>query len=164
MDYLNVTQDHSFQRLAAFIRAASATEWAQAHPESKFGFYYANFVRLARQYHPDLRGDLMTAFSGMTSAAVEVDVMLSHYVTTDAVAWFVGLLDGNRQAVKTTLALLLAVASCEDTTLTPVEAAERTGTSESGWRNRAAAGLVPGARKVGKQWLIPSAWLKYGDV
>jgi hypothetical protein len=164
MDYLNVTRDENFQRIAAFIRTAKSTEWAQSHPESKFGFYYGNFVRLARQYHPDLRGDLIEAYTGMTSSANEVDVMLSHYVTTDAVAWFIGLLDGNRQAVKTTLALLLAVASCEDTTLTPVECAAQTGTSESGWRNKAAAGLVPGARKVGKQWLIPSAWLKYGDV
>jgi len=38
---------------------------------------------------------------------------------------------------------------------TPVEAARITGTAESGWRNRAAAGELPGAMKRGKQWLIP---------
>lgn len=39
--------------------------------------------------------------------------------------------------------------------LTCAEAAALSGTSESGWRNRCAAGLVPGATKKGKQWLIP---------
>lgn len=164
MDYLSITQDDSFQRLAAFIRAAKSTEWAQSHPECKFGFYYANFVRLARQYHPDLRRDLIEAYAGMTSSAIEADAQLMHYATTDVAAWFVSLLDGERQEVKTTLALMLAVASCEDTMLTPVECAERTGTSESGWRNKAAAGDIPGARKAGKQWLIPLSWIRYGDV
>jgi excisionase family DNA binding protein len=39
--------------------------------------------------------------------------------------------------------------------LTPVEAAALTGTAESTWRRRAAAGLVPGAVIKGKQWLLP---------
>jgi len=39
--------------------------------------------------------------------------------------------------------------------VTPNEAAAFTGTAESGWRNRAAAGDIPGAVKKGKQWLIP---------
>jgi hypothetical protein len=41
--------------------------------------------------------------------------------------------------------------------LTPAEAAELSGTSESHWRNRCAAGQVDGAFKKGKQWLIPRA-------
>lgn len=40
--------------------------------------------------------------------------------------------------------------------LTPAEAALISGTAESGWRNRAAQGKIPGATKKGKQWLIPS--------
>lgn len=43
----------------------------------------------------------------------------------------------------------------EPTMLTPAEIAVKTGTSESSWRNRAAAGKIPGAFKKGKQWLIP---------
>ena len=38
---------------------------------------------------------------------------------------------------------------------TAAEAAVFTGTSESSWRNRAAAGQFPGAVKRGKTWLIP---------
>jgi hypothetical protein len=41
--------------------------------------------------------------------------------------------------------------------LTPAEAAALTGTSESSWRNRCAAGQVEGAFKKGKQWIIPHA-------
>jgi len=41
--------------------------------------------------------------------------------------------------------------------LSPDEAAALTSTSASSWRNRAAAGKIPGAFKKGKQWLIPRA-------
>jgi Ser/Thr protein kinase RdoA (MazF antagonist) len=44
--------------------------------------------------------------------------------------------------------------------LTPAEIAAATGTAESTWRNKAAAGQVPGAVKKGKQWLIPRAVLR----
>lgn len=40
---------------------------------------------------------------------------------------------------------------------TAEEAAAVTGTAASGWRNRAAAGDIPGAWKVAKTWLIPVA-------
>lgn len=43
---------------------------------------------------------------------------------------------------------------------TPAEVASLTGTAESGWRNKAAAGEIPGAIKKGKQWLIPRATLR----
>lgn len=43
--------------------------------------------------------------------------------------------------------------------LTPAEAAQATGTSESHWRNKAAAGKVPGAIKKGKQWLLPRSFV-----
>lgn len=38
--------------------------------------------------------------------------------------------------------------------LTPAEVAAATDTAESGWRNKAAAGEIPGAVKKGKQWLL----------
>jgi hypothetical protein len=39
--------------------------------------------------------------------------------------------------------------------LTPAEAAAHFGGAEVTWRTRAAAGLIPGAVKKGKQWLFP---------
>jgi len=44
--------------------------------------------------------------------------------------------------------------------LSPAEVAQITGTAESTWRNRAAAGKIPDAVKVGKQWLLPRAVLR----
>lgn len=46
------------------------------------------------------------------------------------------------------------------TELTPAQVAEITRTNESTWRNKAAAGDVPGAHKEGKQWLLPRAVLR----
>ena len=51
--------------------------------------------------------------------------------------------------------LMLAWASATPDYLTPNEIADATGTAESGSRNKAAAGEIPGAVKKGKQWLIP---------
>lgn len=44
--------------------------------------------------------------------------------------------------------------------MTPKEVAEATGTSDSQWRNKAAAGQIPGAVKKGKQWLLPRSMLR----
>ena len=49
----------------------------------------------------------------------------------------------------------VAVALIPRQYVTPNEAAAFTATAESSWRNRAAAGEIPGAVKKGKQWLIP---------
>ncbi len=48
--------------------------------------------------------------------------------------------------------------------LTPAQVAALTATAESTWRNKAAAGDIPGARKAGKQWLLPRAVLRALDV
>lgn len=158
-NYTDILNNPNFQRLAACLRVASRPAWLQAHPASKFGFHFNNFVRLSHTASPDLRGNLIAAYSGMTVSIAEVDSNLSRYLTTEVLEWFVALLDGERQIAATTLSMLLAVAACEDTMLTPGEAAERTGMSDSHWRNAAAAGDIPGAQKRGNTWLIPQAWI-----
>lgn len=64
--------------------------------------------------------------------------------------------EGYRRAGAETWTLNLP-ASTVGQWLTPNEAAAMTGTASSGWRNRAAAGKIPGAVKKGSQWLIPAA-------
>ena len=49
----------------------------------------------------------------------------------------------------------IAVALIPRKYATASEAAALTDTAESGWRNRAAGGHIPGAVKRGKTWLIP---------
>lgn len=164
-DYAEIMQSETFQRLAAFLRVASRPAWLQAHPTCKFGFYFNNFVRHVKSYSPDLDEDIIGDYAGMVSSAVETDVRLAHTMTTDVLDWFISILsDDNHNRVAAILMLVLAVASCEDVMLTPVEAAETTNMSESHWRNRAADGSIPGSQKKGKQWLIPQAWVRFGDV
>lgn len=158
-NFTDILTNPNFQRLAACLRVATRPEWLQTHPSSKFGFHFNNFVRLSHTAHPDLRSDLIAAYSGMTVSIVAVDINLSRYLTPAVLEWFVALLDGERQVAATTLSMLLAVVSMEDTLLTPAEAAE-SGMSESYWRNACAAGDVPGAQKRGKQWLIPQSWVQ----
>jgi len=49
-----------------------------------------------------------------------------------------------------------AYAVARERMVTPAEVAAATGTGESTWRNRAAAGDIPGALMKGKQWLLPA--------
>jgi len=58
------------------------------------------------------------------------------------------------------MSMLFASAHAEDKYLTPPEIATQTGTSESNWRNKAAAGEFPGAVKRGKVWFIPYSVLR----
>jgi hypothetical protein len=51
--------------------------------------------------------------------------------------------------------MMLAYACASERFVTPAQVAAQTNTSESLWRNRAAAGSIPGAIKAGKQWLLP---------
>lgn len=157
MDILATLNNSNFQRLAALIRVAASPQWAQAHPESAFGFHYNNFVIRAEQYHPDLQTDVMEAMAGMIQAVGEADPQLARYASPDVIAWFVGVLAGPH--ARTIIVLLLGIARAQETELSAAEAAIEADTSESYWRNQCAAGRVPGARKVGKTWLIPRSWV-----
>ena len=59
-----------------------------------------------------------------------------------------------------------AYASGSDRFITPGQAATLGDDAESTWRNRAAAGEIPGAWKAGKQWLLPVSVIEvlYGVV
>lgn len=61
------------------------------------------------------------------------------------------------------LTAVLSGAALSPEWYSPVGAATATGTSESSWRNRAAAGQIPGAFKVGKQWVIPASAVQQTD-
>jgi hypothetical protein len=161
MEFREIMKETSFRRLAAFLRVASSSQWHHAHDANKFRFYYDNFVRLVQSYHKDLISDIIGAFSGMVSEAVMADVYLAHYYTTDELDWLLKVLDGENPGV--ILMMLLAVSATPEEYITPVRAAELTGKSESGFRNRANAGQIPNAKKEGKQWLIPQSWIDFGE-
>ena len=100
--------------------------------------------------------EILVRFLALINAMHEADEQVTW--SEDNLRWFVELLDSD--AARTVLSLLLAFASAHDEWLTPAEIAGMTNTAESGWRNKAAAGEIPGAYKKGKQWLIPAHTLR----
>ncbi len=81
--------------------------------------------------------------------------------------WFFSTLAGEHGAIM--VAMFKAWVAAEHTFLTPGQVAERTGMSESNWRNRAAGQKgyqpIPGCKKPGKDWMIPLAVLQaQGDI
>lgn len=140
-----LTNEH-FQSIAAVIRGA---RYSDAHAPIEDA--YAALVKATRPYKPD---EWLDKFSKLQ---LEIGDQFPHMrPTTEDIAWLVRVLDGDRP--ETTLAMLIAYASAPEERMTPAEIAAATGTAESGWRSKAAAGELPGSIKKGKQWLIPKRY------
>jgi len=158
VSFSETIHNEHFCNLAAVIRVALGTPaWREQHPEVQFWSLWndASDALNETMFAQD-RAAFVGRFSVMLSALADADPRLG-YSETD-LAWFVGAMDADDARV--TASLLLAMAAAPDRTVTPAEAAEMTGFSESHWRNQAAAGDVPGAVKKGKQWLLPATVVK----
>lgn len=158
-DYNEILDNEAFRRFVTIIRVCDRSKWRSQHPTSQFVFYHYKFVNEVRKNGNT--GELLAQFTGMMASAIESDISLYPIYTEDVVVWFAHLLEAKPAERKLTLSLALAMSSCEDKFLTPVEASELTGNAESHWRNKCASGHVPGAKKFGKQWLIPSEVIKF---
>lgn len=155
-NYAETLRNPHFNNIAAIIREPlRSPEWRQAHPEVPFFALHDTLV--ATFGVKKLNAEQVTsALSALLVALVEADERLSY--TTDDLNWFVAVLDSPDAHV--TLNMLQAWWSAPDEYVTPAEVAAATGTSESQWRNKAAAGEIPGTRKAGKQWLLPVSVLR----
>lgn len=149
MRYSDLTANENFQDIAACIRSVY---YSDERSHSVFPTAYNQLVEVTWPYHPD---EWFDRFVDLQLVMAE-----KHQVTlsTANLDWLIEQLGTERPDA--IVSLLLAYATAPEETLTPVEMAERTGAAESGWRNKAAAGLLPGARKKGKQWLIPARYAK----
>jgi len=156
MKYRDVLRNEHFNNLAANIRVPLLSPgWRKRHPHVPL---LALEERFSAAVFSDVwnRGEVLTAFVNLITAITLADERL-HYTKED-MSWFVNVLENdNAQAI---LALFCAWYSAPDTFFTPAEVAEKTGTAESTWRNKAAAGEIPGAIKKGKQWLLPQTALR----
>lgn len=158
-DYNEIIEDEAFRRFVTLIRICDRPEWRHKHQPNQFGFYYNQLVNRVRASANT--GQLLDSFTNMMQSAIEADIALSPIYTEDVVLWFARLLDAKQAERKMVLSVAFAMASCEDKFITPVEASELTGNAESHWRNKCAQGHVPGAKKFGKQWLIPSEVIRF---
>jgi hypothetical protein len=152
MKYSDILKNKHFQNLAALIRVPFRSEqWRKDHPDVAFWTLLEeiNDVKTAEMFESN-RTEFVNRFLILLLAAS--DSRLSY--TRDDLRWFIEAMDGEHALV--TVSMLLAYASAPEELITAAEAARITGTSESGWRNKAAAGEIPGAVKRGGVWFVPS--------
>jgi hypothetical protein len=151
MKFSQVLRNKHFNNLAAIIRvAATSIAWRERHADVPFWTLHSAFFDLV--FMPGKRrNDITAAFVGLITALTAADEHL--FYTVDDMDWFVSVLDSDDRDVVLALFCAWAVAPCDF--CTPDEAAEQFGGAASTWRNKAAAGDIPGAVKKGKQWLLP---------
>lgn len=151
--FTDILHNDHFQNIALVLRRAGwPTAWRQAHPNVPYWTLTDKLKKVATAefYHTN-RSEIVNRFLDLFNAIVIADPRV--YYGPDDLDWFVG--EFERPHGLAMLWLMLAWVSAVPDYLTPLEIADETGTHESGWRNKAAAGEIPGAVKKGKQWLIP---------
>lgn len=154
MKYSDILKNPHFNTLAAIIRVPHLSQiWRDKHNEVPFWSLIDGLDDVK-----DLSdfAEFVNRFCELLVTLTTADSRLAY--TEEDLAWFVEAMDSKHAHV--IASLLLAWASAPDTMLTPAEIAEATGTSNSQWRNKAAAGQIPGAIKKGKQWLLPRSVLR----
>lgn len=150
MRFSDTLANPHFCNLAAIIRwPFQSLAWKRKNPEVQFWSLIGALDDASKL--PFDKERWLMALADLLVAIAKADSWLSY--TTDDLEWIVGQMDGPYPA--TVASMFMAWFSAPDEMLTPAEIAEATGIAESNWRNKAAAGLVPGASKKGKQWLLP---------
>jgi hypothetical protein len=156
MRFTEITRDPRFANLTAMLRVPFGSwGWKQEHPEVPFWTLWKRFDKQVPVEPPWNRDEALSALLDLLSSVARADEGLSY--REEDLDWLVGAASGERALV--VLNLLKAYATAPDETYTPAELALATGTAESSWRNKAAAGAIPGAVKRGKQWLLPRSVL-----
>lgn len=151
IQFTSIVHNEHFQSVALVLRAGWPSGWRQAHPEVPYWTLTDNLKKVATvEFFATNRAEIVKRFFDLFNAIVQADPRI-HYETDD-LDWFVSEIDKPHGLA--VLWLMLAWASATPDYLTPAEIADATGTAESGWRNKAAAGDIPAVKK-GKQWLIP---------
>lgn len=151
MKFSEIINHPEFLNIAATLRTPFRSElWRKQHPDVPFWTLWNDLVNLPGGPQ---HSAWLARWTDLQVALAEADTNL--VLSETDVAWLLAWLyhEPASEAIAV-VSLLYAYASAPDETLTPAEIAAATGTAESTWRNRAAAGELPGATKRGKQWLI----------
>ena len=157
MNYSDILHNPHFNNLASIVRVPFwSKDWKEQHARVPFWTLIDNLKKVTPLDPAWNKTEVMVALTKLLVSLTEADERLSY--TEEDLAWLVETLDSDNH--KTIIMLWMAWFSASDTMLTPVEIAEKTGTSESQWRNKAAAGEFPGAVKSGGTWQIPKSILR----
>ena len=163
MNFTDVIKNEHFVSLSAILRVPFQSHtWKKLHPEVPFWTLNENLGKAVHRDSKLDRDQVVAAITDILVAVTSADDVLCY--TEDDLTWLFSWLDGEDTTAKAVYSLWMAYYSAPADTITPAEVAEKTGTAESTWRNKAAAGLIPGAEKKGKQWLLPVTVLRSQDV
>ena len=160
MQITQILSNPHFCNIVAIIRVPlHSWEWRDENPEVRFEARIYSIESLMTRDRFQDEGDkyeFTQRFISLLKDIMKTDDRLRY--TNDDIQWFVEAMVQAHALV--IMSMLFASAYAEDQYLTPPEIAAKTGTSESNWRNKAAAGEFPGAQKKGKVWLIPLSVLQ----
>ena len=160
MSFTDILHDPHFCNLVAIIRfPLHSREWRVAHHVVRFSLRMASLELLMTWQHFENaqgRNEFARLFKRLLEDIQQADPRLRS--SEGDMQWLLGVMDQEDALIP--MSMLWASAYAQDRYLTPAEIAAQTGTSQSNWRNKAAAGHFPGAIKRGKVWLIPSAILR----
>ena len=150
--------DPHFQNLAAVLGVPYRMyRWRQEHATVPFWTLHEALEKALAASKIDGDGNrVVSAFLTLLTEVRAADPHLAY--SEDDMTYFLGACDDHGAALM--VGMLIAYASAREDYHTPAEIAAATGTAESGWRNKAAAGDFPGSLKKGKQWLIPASLLR----
>lgn len=152
-NFSDIIKDPHFVNLAALARRAyRSRKWQKYHADVPIKTLWKHLEAVTPV--DGTRWDKATVMTAITDILI---ASATGKYTEDDLRWLADVLDSNQHVVIVSLWKAFAVAP--DEFVTPAEVAEATGTSESNWRNKAAAGAIPGAFKKGKQWLLPRSVL-----
>lgn len=149
---------HFCQLAALFSVPYNSMYWRQQHPQVPFWTLHEEISKALKNIDM-ARTAFISKFVSVLTTLVEADPKLRY--SEEDMQWFTEVMQSDDAHV--TMSMFFAVAASKPSFVTPAQIAAQTGTAESSWRNRAAAGEIIGAVKAGKQWLIPLNTLRaYG--
>jgi len=164
MRFMDILENKSFLALCLPIRVAfHAHNWMEQHPTVPVWTLENRLEKLTKIYgtqdDSETQRAYLDALMKMLTKIGEADNRLR--VQAEDVTEYIRLLNTYGSVVAF---MFLAYSISPSDFVTPAQVAELTGDAESTWRNRAARHEIPGARKAGKQWLLPKDVLevRYG--
>ena len=164
MRFMDILDNQSFQALCIPIRVAfHAHNWQAQHAGVPVWTLEDQLARLTQIYgvqaNQVTQRAYLDALMKMLKKIGDADGRLR--VQSEDVTEYIRLLNTYGSVVAS---MFLAYSISPSDFVTPAQVAEFTGDAESTWRNRAARHEIPGARKAGKQWLLPKDVLevRYG--
>lgn len=159
MNFSDILENPHFNNLAAVVRVAFLSKsWRKEYAQVPFWTLVDHFQEVTPLTVQWDKSAVAIAFTDLITAIAGADGRLRMSYSEQDLAWFLSVLDSEHH--KVIIKMLQAWYSAPDELLTPQEVADATGTHESGWRNKAAAGEIPGSFKKGKTWLLPRSVLR----